>query len=440
MRHLWQTASRMPPPQDFVYFLSYARDDFYVRGSEQLEEEPYLRKFFADLREAVRSKAGRLQAERVDFRDTEQIALGQQWRDVVLDGLQNCRTMVALFTPTFFTRPECGVELGFMQLRRRHTYAEGTQPHDFIIPVVWEPGSVPPPLKGINYFYAKLPASYKQYGLRVLARNKNFEADYEQAVQALALQIDAVRQMKPALPSHPNPPNPSALSTPFVSAPAAGGAPAQAAAVKGPNGVRFAYVAASQAEIVNKQHVAPYGARGEEWQPSAADDRTIGMIAPAVAGTSKFIPYQLALDASIEHQVKQAAAENALIVLLVDVWSACRIAKYRDLMAKYDEHTGSHCAALIVWNDQDPDIDAQKTLFEEGLEAIFQLNHSRGLPFFHKAIQTVGELETCLRETLERLRNDITTKAKAFRKLEALDGLSARPAISNVAPPGETGS
>jgi FxsC-like protein len=429
----------MPLPQDFLYFVSYARDDLYVLGSNGLEEEPYLRKFFTDLREAVRSKAGRLQTDRVDFRDTEQIALGQQWRPVVLDGLQNCRTMVALFTPTFFARPECGVELGFMQQRRRNTYAEGTQPHDFIIPIVWQTGTtVPPSLKNINYFDAKLPASYKQYGLRQLARNSKFASDYEQSVEGLAAEIDAVRRMQP-LPSHPNAPHPGKVSTPFVTVPAAGGAPGQPAAIKGPNGVRFAYVAASRAEIIDKQHLAPYGTRSEEWQPSPADERTIGMIAPVVAGASKFIPYQLPLDASFENQLTQAAAENALIVLLVDVWSACRIKKYRDLMQLYDTHTAAHCAALVVWNDQDADIAASKTDFENWLPAIFPVNHSRALPFYHKGIQTVGELETSLRDTLERLRNDIANKAEAFRKLEALDELSTRPAISNVATSAETG-
>src|SRR5262249_18974167 len=131
--------------------------------------------------------------------------------------------------------------------------------------------------------------------------------------------------------------------------------------------------------------------------------------------------------------------DNALIVLLVDVWSACRIKKYREMMQLYDNHTGARCAALIVWNDQDHDIAAQKNDFETWLQkAIFPVNHSRALPFYHKGIQTVGELETSLRDTLERLRNDIAMTAEAFRKLEALDELSTRPAISNVATSAET--
>ena len=60
------------------------------------------------------------------------------------------------------------------------------------------------------------------------------------------------------------------------------------------------------------------------------------------------------------------------------------------------------------------------------------MNHSRALPFYHKAIHTVVDLEVALRDTLERLRNDVTTKAEAFRALVALDELSTRPLISNV--------
>ena len=313
------------PPTDFIYFLSYARDDFYVQGTKGLEEEPYLAKFFKDLRETVRSKAGRVPADRVDFRDTEQLGLGQQWRPAVLDGLQTCRTVVALFTPTFFIRPECGIELGYMLRRRRQSYPEGSQPHDFIIPIVWETGAqIPPALASINYFSARLPAAYKEYGLRVLARNTAFATVFERSIQSFATESDKNRDgsCPCCLPIRRRPTR--RYPEPFVAA-SEGGKPPVRDAIKGPNGVRFAYVAATRDEIGNKLHLEPYGTCSEEWQPSPSDQRVVGMIAPGVAAACRFIPYQMPLDGTFANQLARAHAENALIVLLVNVWSACRI-------------------------------------------------------------------------------------------------------------------
>src|SRR5262249_46596364 len=103
------------PQEDYLYFVSYARDDYYIAGAAGLEENAFLKQFFTDLHETTRLLAGRLQIDAIDYRDTEQIDLGKPWRSEVLKGLQNCRCLVALYTPLFFNRPECGKEVKFMQ-------------------------------------------------------------------------------------------------------------------------------------------------------------------------------------------------------------------------------------------------------------------------------------------------------------------------------------
>jgi FxsC-like protein len=426
---------------DYLYFVSYARDDLYI-GKKKDTLEEHLSRFLEDLREAVRSKAGRLQEDRVDFRDTEQIGLGQQWRTVVIDALQASRLVLAIYTPTFFTRPECGVELGFMEARRLQHFAAGAQPHEFIIPVIWQPlaeNATPAALKGVNYYFADLPAEYKSYGLRALARQQRFSNEYEQSVEAIAAQIEGVRQLA-LLPPHPDPPAPARLNI-FTPLAAGGSAPAPADAVKGPRGVRFAYVAATRPEIAGKPHVTPYGDRCEEWQPSPTDDRQIGMLAPIVAGTSRFIPYPLTVDATLKQQVADAQKDNALVVLLVDVWTACRVTRYRELLQQYDGVGTLNAAALVVWNEQDADIVADKAELEQWLQyVVFPVNHSRGAPYYRPSIESVAALEVTLRETLERLRNEMMVKAEVFRALTS-GTFTERPTISNVPPappPAET--
>ena len=421
---------------DYLYFVSYARDDLFIGKAKDSIDE-HLSLFFADLREAVRSKAGRLQDDRIDFRDVEQIGLGQQWRPVVIEGLQASRLVLGVYTPTFFTREECGVELGFMRARRLQTFAEGAQPHDFVIPVIWQPvvaSVTPAPLQGLNYYFAGLPAEYKTYGLRVLARQQKFADQYQECVEAFASQIETVRQLK-LLPRHPNPPVPATLNifTPVVPVGAATGA-APADPVKGPSGVRFAYIAASRPELAGKAYLTPYGDRGEEWQPSPADDRRIGMLAPVVAGTSRFIPYPLTVDDTLPQQVADAQKDNALVVLLVDVWTACLVERYRELLQKYDQVGAVNSAALVVWNEQDDDLTAAKAKLEQWLQyVVFPVNHSRGAPYYRPAIQSVAGLENDLRDTLERLRNEIMVKAQVFRALTSAT-FGERPTISNVAP------
>lgn len=429
-----------PKYLDYLYFVSYARDDFYIAGSSGLGEDPYLKRFFDELRDAVRSKAGRQQKDRVDFRDTQQIDLGKQWRPEVLDGLQRCRVLVALYTPTFFGRPECGIEVGFMQRRRRHTFADDKAPHDFIIPVIWEtPAQIPAALSGVNYFHGELPARYKEYGLKVLARQQRFADDFDQCIQAIASQIEKVRTIVP-LPKLPDPPNLATLPNIFMT-PNAADAAAQPAPIKGPNGVRFAYVAASKAELTGKGYQTCYGSRGEEWQPWSTDDRMIGILAPRIAADHRFIPYMINLADTFASQLSQAQKENTLIVLLVDAWSGCVIAKYREYLQEYDRQGSIYGAALVVWNDQDADVAAQRDMLKSALQhVVLPVHHTRSLPYYHGDIKSAAELEASLQLTLDRLRMNIAANATVFRALEAIQ-FAARPAISHVAPsepPGTT--
>jgi hypothetical protein len=204
------------PHEDFLYFVSYARDDYYIAGSAGLEENPYLKDFFVDLREAVRIRSGRGQTDPVDYRDLRQIDLGKPWRGELLDGLQRSRCLLALCTPTFFNRIECGKEVRFLQLRVSERYAARAAPHSFVVPVIWtDPGNYPESLRELNYFYGAFPAEYKEYGLRVLAQVAKFADQYRQSVEAIAQQIDAVRRMDP-LPKLATPPDLFTLESAFV--------------------------------------------------------------------------------------------------------------------------------------------------------------------------------------------------------------------------------
>jgi FxsC-like protein len=419
--------------EDFLYFVSYARDDYYIAGSAGLEENAYLKRFFVDLREAVRIRSGRAQTDPVDYRDIRQIDLGKAWRPELLDGLQRSRCLLALYTPTFFNRVECGKEVRFLQHRVTKRYAAGTEPHSFILPVIWQdPVNYPESLQALNYFYGALPAEYKEYGLRVLAQQGKFDDKYRQSVEAIAEQIDAVKKMDP-LPKLAAPPDLLTLDSAF--APGRAGAPAAVAGAgaKGPNAVRFAYIAALASEVTGKAQHDHYGDTPEEWRPSPADERGLGLVAPEVAARSRFYQRAVELSDNADAEIAKLEQDRALLVLLVDVWSGCRIQKYRELVRKYDAKPSFHVAVIVVWADADADVDAfQQPLTDMLRYSAFPYNYQRGAPFFRPVVRGLAEFEASLRETLERLRMEVMTRAEAVRALDAVD-FSVRPVVSSAA-------
>src|SRR5258708_5752153 len=89
-----------------LFFFSYARADL----------SPFLKQFYRDLREDVRSKTG-LEPEEVSFRDTTSIAPGRPWPEEITGALRTCKVFVYLHTPTFFTRDGCGKEFSVIMSR-----------------------------------------------------------------------------------------------------------------------------------------------------------------------------------------------------------------------------------------------------------------------------------------------------------------------------------
>jgi hypothetical protein len=62
----------------------------------------------------------------------------------------------------------------------------------------------------------------------------------------------------------------------------------------------------------------------------------------------------------------------------------------------------------------------------------FPFGYQRGAPFFRAAVRGLAEFEDSLRETLERLRMEVMSRAEAVRALEAVD-FSVRPVVSGAA-------
>jgi hypothetical protein len=176
-----------------IFYLSYSRDDYSHE----------LRQFLQALSTELRILMGMPANEQIGFLDTEGIALGEPWRDTVLNALQTSRILVPLYTPRYFMREICGREVEFFLERVRHVKRTTASPGRYIFPIVWvppDPHNIPQSLLNIQMYDVKFPAVYREYGLRRLAVMNNTEDEYHAVLFSLASSISQAVTTSPELP------------------------------------------------------------------------------------------------------------------------------------------------------------------------------------------------------------------------------------------------
>src|SRR4051812_47156457 len=104
------------------FFFSYARQDWDDR----------LEKFYKRLAKEV-GRAKQLSETDAGFYDQRSIEVGDVWDAKLRDALRTARVMVAICSPSYFTREYCGKELQVC-IERVPAGATSTA----IIPVMWD--------------------------------------------------------------------------------------------------------------------------------------------------------------------------------------------------------------------------------------------------------------------------------------------------------------
>ncbi len=169
------------------FFLSYARAD--------INDGPYLKTFFTDLRHEVRTRCG-LNADEVGFLDTTSIQAGQAWSDELANALGKSRTFVAICSRTFFASEYCGREWQVFSDRLR-----ATADLPALLPVIWTPLRPPPTiLARLQYNHEDLGACYAANGLRYLLQLKRNHDEYQEFLVALAERIVHLAEESPLPP------------------------------------------------------------------------------------------------------------------------------------------------------------------------------------------------------------------------------------------------
>lgn len=189
----------------FYFYLSHALAD----------NTPYIRKFFEDLSDTLRSKLGlpRDEKKRVGFYEQRSIPRDSGWSGQLAKALQTSRVMISLLSPAYFQSIRAGREWQLFEMRRqlriRRAECDGNYTASipqFGIPIVWIPwqGSPPNVISEMQPCRYASNSVYSEVGLLGMLNGK-FSKEYASFVIMLADQIIEIssRASLPPLDSLP---------------------------------------------------------------------------------------------------------------------------------------------------------------------------------------------------------------------------------------------
>ena len=173
------------------FYLSYARES----------EDVFAERFFDDLSDAIRAKAGVAPDVAVGFIEPDEPRAGDVWNGAVADALLKCRTMICLYSPAYFKSDYCGKEWQIFRMRQR-LYAEreraaGRQDAAWppsLKPVPWiplsSPETIPEAVADTPYIVGDPNSPHNRIGVKDMIRRwVQYQDDYQDYIDNLARDV-----------------------------------------------------------------------------------------------------------------------------------------------------------------------------------------------------------------------------------------------------------
>jgi FxsC-like protein len=389
----------------YWFFLSYARlnkDQMLVKFHEDLCTQVLLQEF--------------MPTDQVGFFDGDTIQLGEPWKASLSNALCTSRLLVCLISPAYSNSDYCGREFQVF-LERQEPFIRSLKsrgmPFDptprTIFPVLWGPprDEFPDAIKALQYTDDEFPVDYAKQGLAYLMSLSSKDDDYKKFVRILATRLvaaGATHQMPDLLRLRPLEEVPSAFVPSTRVVRETGSTPTNSRR----RYANFVFVAARAEELSGvKTDVAAY-AGGGDWQPYLPDDEDpLFILAQEAATKLKLFFHELPLTDSLEQDLKDAARNNEIVMIIVDAWSI-QLDSYRRMIRAYDGVTLLNCALLVPLNETDPETASRRDQLRSAIKQVFQYKSrvSQGM-YFQDAIPTVGDLKDGLVKTMTQIRADI---------------------------------
>lgn len=160
-----------------VFFTSYARDD---------NDEQKLASAVKRIEKRVRAMMGVDEDVQIAFFDGNSIETGQQWKERLGDALRETKIIVCMLSPRYVNSAFCAKE--FEVFRRRLSAAAERDRHKIVVvPVVWEPGSLPEALLEFQFRDDRLPPEYgTTVGLSQITRLRSQVEKLDDVIEVIA--------------------------------------------------------------------------------------------------------------------------------------------------------------------------------------------------------------------------------------------------------------
>ena len=373
-------------------FLSYARDDS--------RNDPWIRKFADDLKEALRVLLGP-QHEPL-FYDSETVTAGSRWREILADGLCQSRVCVALCSTSYVSSAFGGKEYQvFLDRIVEHKQRTGSSPAA-LFPIIWAPSLIDPfpaAIKDIQFTDASWPQSYVERGLLGLLKNERFKSDYIDFVDQLAKKL-VLAGATPMQPLGQLPPF-SQIEHAFLRKPGQTAPRTES----GPHHVHFVYLSF----------------RGWSWQPYGDDE--IGIMAQRISTSLRLRYHDLDATVNLTSEIEEKETNNEPVMLIADA-SSLPQKPYSEALAAYDEAKNFlNCSVFVPWpSGEKADLTLLRRLCRRKLMV--------GPPaHYWDGISSRDELAKTLEMRLTELYMEILESGAPMRKAESAE-LSAEAPLS----------
>jgi FxsC-like protein len=417
-----------------LFFFSYARADL----------SPFLKRFYEDLREAVRSKAGEPQADRVAFRDAVSIEPGRPWPEEIVDALHLCKVFVFLHTPTYYSRDGCGKEFRIIKNRFAafHGNAAALAAASCIQPIYWDGEkellNVPPEVAGIQVTHEEYGDDYCKHGMLQITRASYGKQVYWDAINLIAQRIKTAADGAP-LPELQQRARWENIEPFFPSVPAVQPITLAAAKlIRTPRYARFVWVVGRRDELAPNrcvEYLESYDPDGiaEEWRPFLPDTTDPARLVAADAAREAQLSY-LSDDVpqnqqELQRLIEQAGDTYTPIVVVSDLWSL-RLHKYQAVIGIFERGKLDNCAVIFPWNLKDEDINSQQVELRKMLSEIFPVQfHKPETSLIFEGISDVFTFKAELSKLLTKYVADINRSMKVVRELPKASPFSAPPQL-----------
>ena len=298
----------------------------------------------------------------VGFMDASGIRTGEDWRNAVAGALATCRAFVPLYSPRYFSRPECGREWHAFTRRavdHRTRYGGGTATP--IVPALWTPvteSQVPAAARHVQVDFRSVHTSYAEDGLFTLIKNSAYRRTYLKVVRQLAVQIIRAAEDTRLRPCHVSELH---LAQDDFREPAY--------VVPAHRRMTILVGAPTVQRLPAGRDAQGYGANPADWTPFLPGSvQPVAQAASYIARSFDFEPSILTLEEGLA-MLDWSDPTTGPGVALIDPWLALDDARAEQLN-RLDALDAGWLGAAVIWNQLDQQTTARADDLRKALQGI----------------------------------------------------------------------